>query len=726
MGMLLADKNNPFINRDLSWLEFNRRVLEEANDPHVPLLERLKFLAIFSSNLDEFFMVRVAGLKRQAKNHEADADTDQERVLTAISQKVHELTEEQHACFLDQILPQLTAQGIDLVRPEEMSGTQDQFLEEFFQRTLYPIVTPLAVDPGHPFPYLANRSLSLMVSLRSTIASPLPHSDLSIVHIPGHVVPRFIELPAKEGQYAFILLEHALRRYLPRLYQGFEILSTHAVRVTRDAEFGLVRRRHEDLLMSIEQGVRERRMGDAVRLQYDPDLPRELLSQLVEELELSSADLYPGKGFTAFTDLFELYQGVNVPRLKDQVQVPLTLSGFERGHDIWNAIRSGDVMAFHPYQSFDAVTRFVEEAANDPRVLAIKMTLYRVSANSPIAQALARAAEAGKEVSVLVELQARFDEEANITWARALEEVGAHVVYGLIGYKTHCKLCLVVRQEADGIRRYCHLSTGNYNVRTAGVYSDLGLFTCREDFAADLTEVFNLLTGYTRPQKFHHVMIAPMLLREHFLRMIERETEEALGGRPARIIAKVNSLIDRAVIERLYKASQAGVRIDLIVRGMCSLRPGVEGLSERIRVISIVDRYLEHARIFYFHNGEPHSFWLASADWMPRNFDRRVEIAFPVIEPRLQAQLKEILELQLAESRKAWLMRPDGSYIRIRQDDKPALRFQEHYYARLQAAELSLSAKNMGAAEGTSVPTTLSRTNLPQQKEQADQDYTGT
>lgn len=698
--MFVPDRNDLLINRDLSWLEFNRRVLEEAKDPQVPLLEKLKFLAIFSSNLDEFFMVRVAGLRREVQNEEPNPDSDTAdpaAVLAAISKKVHELTEAQHACFLDKILPQLTAEGIHLVRPEEVNGAQHQFLEEFFQKTLYPIVTPLAVDPGHPFPYLANRSLSLVVALRAKTVSPLPHSEVSIVHIPGHVVPRFIQLPATEGRYAFILLEHVLRRYLPRLYHGFEILSTHAVRVTRDADFGVVRKRNEDLMMTIEQGVRERRMGDAVRLQYDPDLPKELLNQLVEELELSGADLYPGRGFTAFTDLFQLYQSANVPRLKDRIQVPISFSCFGRDHDLWNAIRSGDVMIFHPYQPFDAVTHFVEEAAKDPKVLAIKMTLYRVSADSPIAQALARAAEAGKEVSVLVELQARFDEEANIVWARALEEVGAHVVYGLIGYKTHCKLCLVVRQESDGIRRYCHLSTGNYNVRTGGIYSDLSLFTCREDFGEDLTEVFNLLTGYTRPQRFHHVLMAPMKLRERFIRMIEHETEQATAGRPARIVAKVNSLIDPAVIEKLYQASQAGVQIDLIVRGMCSLRPGIAGSSERIRVISIVDRYLEHARIFYFQNGDPHSFWLASADWMPRNFDRRIEIAFPVIEPRLQTKLKEILELQLADNVKSWLMQPDGSYSRIKNNDKPAFRFQERFYERLQAEERSSSASGIGS-----------------------------
>jgi polyphosphate kinase len=693
----MENEQSLLINRDLSWLDFNRRVLEEAKDPTVPLLERVKFLAIFSSNLDEFFMVRVAGLKGHV-NHDHSTDSDGvtvASVLTAISRRVHELAEEQHLCFLNTLMPQLTAEGIHLVRPDEMSHDQEQFLEEFFQRTLYPIVTPLAIDPGHPFPYLANRSLCLVVSLRAKIASPLPHTELSIVNIPAQIVPRFIPLPSKEGQYAFVLLEDVLGHYLPRLYHGFELLSTHAIRVTRDAEFGVVRRRDEDLLMTIEQGIRERRMGDAVRLQYDPDLPKEVLTQLVEELELSGEDLYPGKGFTAFTDLFQLYATANIPRLKDRVQVPLPVPSFERGPDIWNAIRNGDVMVFHPYQSFDPVMHFVEEAAKDPKVLAIKMTLYRVSPNSPIAQALARAAEAGKEVSVLVELQARFDEEANITWARALEEVGAHVVYGLVGYKTHCKVCLVVRQEADGIRRYCHLATGNYNVRTSGVYSDLGLFTCRESFGEDLTELFNLLTGYTRPQKFHHLALAPMGLRQHFIGLIRQEAEQARAGQPARIIAKVNSLIDGAVIEQLYLAGQAGVQIDLIVRGMCSLRPGLRGVSESIRVVSIIDRYLEHARIFYFHNGGNPTFLLASADWMPRNFDRRIEVVFPVMERQLQTRLKDILELQLVDTVKGWWMQPDGSYVRSRNQDLPALRFQERFYEILQAENSSSSAKGI-------------------------------
>jgi polyphosphate kinase len=678
---------NGYINREISWLEFNRRVLEEARNESVPLLERVKFLAIFSSNLDEFFMVRVARLKRMIAAGAQSADPDSltpVQTLTAISKRVHDLAAEQHLCFLNTIMPQLSAEGIHLVRPEEMSGEQERFLEEFFQRTLYPIVTPLAFDPGHPFPYLANRSLCLVVSLRPTIASRLPHTDLSIVHIPTQVAPRFIPLPARDGQHAFMLLEDVLHHYLPRLYHGFEIRSCHAIRVTRDADFLVSRRQDENLLMMIEKGVRERRMGDAVRLQYDPDLSHEIVAQLVDELELTGEDLYPGKGFTAFTDLFQLYAAVNVPRLKDRPQTPLPVRAFERAPDIWNTIKSGDVLVFHPYQSFDAVTRFVEEAAADPKVLAIKMTLYRVSPTSPIALALARAAESGKEVSVLVELQARFDEEANITWARALEEVGAHVVYGMVGYKTHCKVCLVVRQEADGIRRYCHLATGNYNVRTAGIYSDLGVFTCRETFGQDLTELFNLLTGYTRPQKFNHLLLAPVGLREHFLAQIRKEIEHARAGHAARIIAKVNSLIDPGLIDELYLASQAGVQVDLIVRGMCSLRPGLEGISERIHVVSIIDRYLEHARICYFHNGGEPTYWLASADWMQRNFDHRIEIAFPVLERQHQLKLKEILEIQLSDTVKGWQMLPDGSFTRSHDMANNPVRSQEHFYELMQ------------------------------------------
>jgi polyphosphate kinase len=672
------------INRELSWLEFNRRVLEEAQDLTVPLLERVKFLSIFSSNLDEFFMVRVADLKQRiwAGDQSAAADgLSPVQTLAAVSERVHALVQEQHRSFLEDIQPRLVAEGIRIVRPKEVTPEQTQVIEAYFHRTLLPVVTPLAIDPGHPFPHLVNRAMCLVVSLRPTEPSVLPSAALAVIHIPAQVIPRFIRLPGAPGEYNFMLLEDVIRLNLSRLYHGYEILSAHAIRVTRDADVQPVAGRTAgDLLKEIEQSLRERRMGDAVRLQYDPDLPPGVLARLVEELELEPADLYPAEGFTAFTDLGQLYSAVDLPRLKDRPLVPHPVPAFE-GTDVWSAIREGDVLVHHPYQPFDVVTRFVQEAATDPRVLAINMTLYRVSPTSPIAKALTIAAQAGKEVAVLVELRARFDEEANIRWAQALEEVGAHVVYGLIGYKTHCKACLVVRQEADGIRRYCHLATGNYNVRTGGIYADLGLFTCREEFGEDLTEIFNLLTGYTRPVRFNHLLVAPTGLRDALAQKIRREAAHARAGRPARIVAKVNSLVDWPIIQELYEASQAGVQIDLIVRGTCCLRPGVPGLSERIRVVSIIDRFLEHARIYCFENGGAAEYYLASADWMPRNLDHRVEIAFPILDPRLQAEVREVLEVQLVDSAKARLLQPDGSTVRAHVPGAEIVRSQERIYA---------------------------------------------
>jgi polyphosphate kinase len=672
-----------FVNRELSWLEFNGRVLEEAQDPTVPLLERVKFLAIVSSNLDEFFMVRVAELKRRrrAGDHEQGPDgMTPAETLAALVERVRRLGDEQHRCFLDQLAPLLAAEGIRIVRPKDLDTEQERFLADYFRRTVLPVVTPLAIDPGHPFPYLANRSMCLIASLQPVGASILPAASLSVIHMPTQVVPRFVALPAAAGQHAFMLIEDLIRLHLPRLYRGYEVRSCHAIRVTRDADVRLPRSRGQDLMTSIEEGLRERRMGSAVRLQYDADLPPEVLATLVEELELGPDDLYCAEGFIAFADLFQLYAAVDAPRLKDRPLQPHPVPAFESAPDIWTAIRAGDVLVHHPYHSFDAVTRFVHDAAVDPRVLAIKMTLYRVSPTSPIALALARAAESGKEVAVLVELQARFDEEANIRWARALEEVGAHVVYGLVGYKTHCKACLVVRQETDAIRRYCHLATGNYNVRTAGVYADLGLFTCRETFGEDLTELFNLLTGYTRPPQFHHLLAAPTGLRDAFVDRIRREATHARAGRPSRIVAKMNSLVDGTLIEELYAASMSGVTIDLIVRGICCLRPGVPGLSDRIRVISIVDRYLEHARVFYFENAGAPEFLLASADWMPRNLDRRVEIAFPVVDALLQAQISTMLETQLGDTVKARRILGDGRSARVDGGERPLLRSQERLY----------------------------------------------
>src|SRR4029450_11058571 len=566
--------------------------------------------------------------------------------------------------------------------------SQRELRQGYFRRVLHPIITPLAIDPGHPFPHLRNRALCLVASVRAVETSPLPRATLALVHLPAHVVPRFIALPAARGQFAFMLLEDVIRMHMPWLFHGYEIESCHAIRVTRDSDIQLERARAMDLLASIEAGLRGRRMGDAVRLQYDADLPESVLTPLVDELELEPQDLYAAAGFTSFSDLFGLYSAVDLPALKDRPLPPRPLPAFESTSDVWSAIRAGDILAHHPYHSFDAVTRFVSAAAEDPRVLAVKMTLYRVSPTSPIAQALTRAAENGKEVSVLVELTARFDQEAKIRGARALEEVGAPVLYGLVGYKTHCKACLVVRQDPDGLRRYCHLATGNYNVRTGGIYTDLRLFTCRESFGEDVTELFNLLTGYTRPRGFHHLAVAPTGLRDGMVARIRREAEHARAGRPARIIAKMNSLVDRDLIEELYKASAAGVQIDLIVRGICCLRPGVPGLSDRIRAISIIDRYLEHARGLYFQNGSDAEDLLASADWMPRNLDNRVEVAFPVIEPALQRQIRDILEIQLADTAKAWLLRADGRSERVRATTSPALRSQELLYELVSGSRL--------------------------------------
>jgi polyphosphate kinase len=682
--------SDAFVNRELSWLEFNRRVLEEAQDPSVPLLERVKFLAIFSSNLDEFFMVRVAALKRRIHSGDQTVGPDgltPAETAKAVAARVRELVAAQHHCFLGEIQPLLTAAGIRLLRPKETSDEQERFLGEYFRRTLLPVLTPLAVDPDHPFPYLGSRSPCLVVSVRPSTPSALLGSSLSVIHIPSQILPRFVALPDPAGKHVFMLLEDVIRQHLPSLYNGYDVLSSHTIQVTRDADLH-ARGGTEDLLASIEEGVRERRLGAAVRLQYDADLPPDILATLLDELELSPEDLCDGEGFTAYSDLFQLYAALDLPRLKDRPLPPQPVPAFENALDLWTAIRAGDVLVHHPYHAFDAVTRFVRDAAVDPKVLAIKMTLYRVSPASPIAHALRTAVENGKEVTVLVELQARFDEEANIRWARTLEKVGAHVVYGRAGLKTHCKACLVVRQETDGLRRYCHLATGNYNVRTGGVYGDLGLFTCRDSFGEDLTALFNLLTGHTRPPGFHHLLLAPADLREGLLQRIRREAAHARAGRPARIIAKMNGLVDRRLIEELYNASEAGVRIDLIVRGMCCLRPGVPGLSSGIRVISIVDRYLEHARISYFKNGDDPEYLLASADWMPRNLDRRVEIAFPVLDRHLQAQVREILEIQLADTVKARRILPDGSSARIRGHMESRLRSQEHLYEAMATKAL--------------------------------------
>jgi polyphosphate kinase len=671
-----------FVNRELSWLEFNRRVLEEAQDPSVPLLERVKFLAIFSANLDEFFMVRVAALKRRLRARDRRPGIDGRTpaaALAAVAARAHELVQAQQRCFRRDVLPGLAAEGIVILRPSDASEEQRRFIRAYFHRTVLPVLTPMAADPGHHFPYLGNRSSCLVASIRSATTSALPPRSLSVLHVPSQVLPGFVAVPSAPGGRAFMLLEDVIRTHLASLHEGDEVLASHAIRVTRDAN--LRSRGHPgDVVARLEEGLRGRRLGAAVRLEHHADLPADILAALVAELELAPADLYENDHFTAFAALPQLYDAADLPRLKDRPQPAQGVPAFGRAPDIWSAIRTGDVLVHHPYHAFDAVTRFVRDAAVDPRVLAIKMTLYRVSPASPIAHALRTAVEHGKEVAVLVELRARFDEEANIRWARALEAVGARVVYGLPGLKTHCKACLIVREDADGLRRYCHIATGNYNVRTGGLYGDLGLFTCRESFGEDLTALFNVLTGSARAPRFQHLLLAPVNLRDGLVDRIRREADHARAGRSARIVAKMNGLADRRLIEELYAASAAGVRIDLIVRGICCLRPGVPGLSDNIRVISIVDRYLEHARISYFENAGQGEYLLASADWMPRNLDRRVEIAFPVLEPVLQDQIREILETQLADTVKARRILGDGRSVRIDAAEGPGLRSQARLY----------------------------------------------
>jgi polyphosphate kinase len=659
--------NERYQNRELAWLDFNARVLEEALDPTVPLLERVKFLAIFSSNLDEFFMVRLAGLKRQIDAGVEDGGPDglsPRKTVEELSRRLHELVARQHRCFNTDVAPKLARHGVRILAPDSLDGDQRDFLADYFRRTILPVVTPLAIDPGHPFPHLANKTVCLALGLKRLDDDTLPASELAIVHIPSSVIPRFIRLPAAAGTYAFISLEDAIQAHAAELFAGYDIVSCNAIRVTRDSNLEIDDENAGDLLKTIEEGLRARRMGAAVRLQYDARIPPWILAMLVEALEVSRLDLFPIRGCIAFSDLLQLYAEVDLPQLKDPPLVPARVPALERDASIFDSIARRDALVHHPYQSFDYVVRFLREAAEDPAVLAIKMTLYRVGGASPIVEALRLAAHNGKQVGVLMELKARFEEQANIDWARKLEDAGAHVMYGLPGLKTHAKACLVVRKEAHGIRRYVHLSTGNYNARTAWLYTDFALFSCRDDLCDEVSSLFNLITGYCRPPEFRYLALAPTGLRQKLLDLIRREAAHAKAERPARLVAKMNGLEDPAVIDELYEASQAGVEIDLIVRGICCLRPGVPGLSERIRVTRIVDRFLEHARAIYVANGDEPEYWLASADWMPRNLDRRIEMMFPVLDPALQAEIGQALAVQLHDDVKARAVGQDGENLR--------------------------------------------------------------
>jgi polyphosphate kinase len=670
-----------FFSRELSWLEFNARVLEEARDPQVPLLERVKFLSIFSSNLDEFFMIRVAGIKHQISAGVDEGGPDgltPAQVMDAMSRRIHELTALQHRCFNEEIRPQLLANGVRILKPAELNDEQRHFAADYYLKTLFPVITPLAVDPGHPFPHLANRTMCLVVQADSVQPSPIPASNTVFIHIPSTVVPRFIKLPAPPGKHEFILLEDVVYSHIGSLLTGYDIKSCVPIRLTRDSDMLIDEDTAADLMTTIEEGLRSRRRGAAVRLQYHSALPQRTVDTLVDELDLSPADLYPADDVLAFSDLFELYSAVDLPALKEPPFTPQPVPSFRDAEHVFEAIRERDILIHHPYETFDPVIQFVRQAADDPKVLAIKMTLYRVGAGSPIAADLVRAALNGKQVAVLMELKARFDEEANIQWARKLVDAGAHVIYGLVGYKTHCKCALVVRREGQGIRRYVHLGTGNYNDRTARLYGDFGLLTCDENVGEDITKLFNIITGYSRPPEFRHVVISPTGMRDKLVALIRREVANAKAGKRGYMIIKLNNLQDPMLIAELYNASRAGVKADILVRSVCCLRPGMPGLSENIRCLTIVDRFLEHARVWYFHNDGAPDYYLSSADWMNRNLDRRIETMFPVVDKALHAHLWGFLQLQLADNIKVRVIRADGSRVPLDvPKSQPRLRCQE-------------------------------------------------
>jgi polyphosphate kinase len=657
-----------YLNRELSWLEFNRRVLHEAVDPRTPLLERLKFLAIFSSNLDEFFQVRVAGLKQQVAagivERTADGMTPEDQ-LCAISAVVREQVRQHRSALMQDLLPALAAQGLTLrQRIRDLSSADREHVDAYFQANVFPVLTPLAVDPGHPFPYISNLSLSLAVVLRG----PDGEERFARVKVPK-ILPRWVPLPTPNR---FVPLEEVIGANLEALFPGVEILGWYTFRITRNTDLQIDNGDEaEDLLSLIQEEVRNRRFAEVVRIEVHASMPTSLRELLLMEFSeqqdpptrpLTSDDLYEVGGLMDTADLLTL-ASLDLPALKDPVFHPVTPPRLAASRNVFDVIREGDVLLHHPYESFQtSVERFIQSAAEDPDVLAIKLTLYRTGGDSSIARLLAQAAERGKQVAVLIELQARFDEENNIIWAQRLEDVGVHVSYGVPGLKTHAKVMLVVRREGDTMRRYVHFGTGNYNPKTARLYTDFGLLSASPSLGADLTDLFNVLTGFASPTGYRKLIVAPRGMRDRFLSMIRREMAHQRAGRPARIIAKMNALVDPDVIAALYEASRAGVPIDLLVRGICCLRPGLLGVSETIRVISIVGRFLEHSRAFYFLNGGEEEVYIGSADWMPRNLDRRIEAVTPIEHPADRQALRDLLLLMWEDNRQAWELRPDGTY----------------------------------------------------------------
>lgn len=682
----LKDHQN-FFNRELSWLKFNERVLEEAEDESNPLLERLKFLAIFSSNLDEFIMIRYAGLKEQLDAGIAKLTFDgmsPAEQLEAISKSLHEMVAKHRKILGEDVLPALAKQGVCLVPLSDLSTAEQSAVHDFFHSELFPVLTPLAVDSGHPFPRLPNLSFCFFLEVSDESNEEF---KTALVQVPN-VLPRFFALPGKG--FRFVILEDILTHYAAELFPGYQVKKAHAFRITRNADFEIAEDEADDLLLVIEDEVRRRRWGDAVRLEVSTSMPKKWRHYLRNTLELSDEDVYEIPHYLNVGAFMEL-ASLDIPELKDPPFVTRLPTEYRNETSIFDAIRKNDILIHHPFHAFDAVLDLIEEAADDPNVLAIKQTLYRVGRQSPVVSALMRAAGNGKLVTALVELKARFDEENNIGWARELERSGVHVVYGFPGLKTHCKTLLIVRREGSEIRRYVHLGTGNYNKGTSTVYTDFALLTCDPKIGKDTSELFNYLTGFSKQDHWRKLWVAPETLKDKILEAIREERDLAREGKAARIIAKMNALVDPDVIVALYEASQAGVKIDLIVRGICCLRPGVKGLSETITVRSIVGRFLEHSRIFYFKHGGRDDIYIGSADWMQRNLTRRVEALVPIEDDRLKKKIMAIVDLYLRDNQKARILKPDGHYSRPKRSPG------QH---RLSAQErlLELSARRLAEA----------------------------
>ena len=674
-------QNERFTNRELSWLAFNKRVLSEAKDNHLPLMERLKFLSITASNLDEFFMVRVASLKDQVNAGYTKKDiagmTSKEQI-DAILKETHKFTTAQYNTYNRSFLPSLKKNGLKIVTEfEKLTEEQADYVDNYFQKEVFPVLTPMAVDSSRPFPLIRNRSLNIGALLmdkkkKGTI-------DFATVQVPS-VLPRVVTIPTDgDNCTTVILLEQIIEKNIQKLFLNYRVLCQAPFRVMRNADLSIDEDEAADLLIEIEKQLKKRQWGEAIRLEVEDNIDKRLLKTLRKEFNLSEDAIFKINGPLDLTFLMKVYDIEGFDHLKEPKYIPQQPKMLDASRDLFEQIREHDILLHHPYETFDPVVNFVKKAASDPNVLAIKQTLYRVSSHSPIIASLAQAAENGKQVSVLVELKARFDEENNIVWAKKLEKAGCHVIYGLVGLKTHSKITLVVRKEEDEIRRYVHLGTGNYHDSTAKLYTDMGMFTSKTRYGEDATAVFNMLSGYSEPLVWNKLSLAPLWLRGKFLSLIEREKEHAKNGRPARIIAKMNSLCDPGIIEALYDASEAGVEIDLIVRGICCLRAGIKGLSEHIRVRSIVGTFLEHSRIFYFENNGNAEYYMGSADWMPRNLDKRVEILFPVEDPILQEEIYHILHIQLSDTKKAHLLMPDGHYVKVDQRGKTPLNSQLYF-----------------------------------------------